>query len=279
MISIVTPTYNREVLIQNTINSILNQTFKDWELIVVDDGSTDNTEQVMQEYLKDPRIRYIKKKNTGQANSLNVGVSNCKGEFIVFLDSDDEAYPKWLETAHSEIKEDTGIVCVGAIRKLLDGTMLNEDLSEYMLFGEKVKVKFTCGSLFMRRTVFNAINGYDDSLKAGIQTDLGYRLIAYLRTTNYKIVTNDAYLVQINIHGGPRIRTNYEKVGEGGIQFLNKHEKVISKTEIADICATIAFSSYKVNKRGRSLKYLLKAIKNNPTRLHNYARIVKYTLM
>lgn len=278
-ISIITPTYNREILVQNTIDSIRRQTYTDWELVVVDDGSTDNTEQVMQKYSSDPRIRYVKKQNSGQASSLNVGVSHVTSEFIVFLDSDDEAYENWLEVVNKELKEDIGILSIGAVRKLLDGTMVKELPYDFHLLGQKMKIKFTCGSFFIRRDLFNAIGGYDASLKAGIQTDLAFRLVAYLKDKSLKVISMDECLVQVNIHPGPRIRTNYEKVGQGGIQFLKKHSKLISKSEIANVCATIAFSSYKTNHRMRSVKYLIKAIRNNPRCLTNYARIVKYTLM
>src|SRR5687767_12211495 len=148
MISIITPTYNRAVLVQTTIKSIQAQTFTDWELIIVDDGSTDDTEQAIQHFLSDSRISYVKKPNSGQAASLNVGVSHAKGEFITFLDSDDEAYPEWLATVSKEIKNDTGIACSCAIRKFMDGTSIQEDLGEFHLFGEKMMLKFTCGSLF-----------------------------------------------------------------------------------------------------------------------------------
>src|SRR6187549_2209978 len=202
MISIITPTYNREQLVQTTIKSIQAQTFTDWELIIVDDGSTDNTESAIQPFLQDPRISYVKKANSGQAASLNVGVSHAKGEFITFLDSDDEAYPEWLATVTREMKDDTGIACSCAIRKFMDGSIIEEDLGEFHLFGEKMMLKFTCGSLFIRKELFNAIGGYDADLRANIQTDLGYRLIDQLRKTSYKIVTIRKYLIQINIHAG-----------------------------------------------------------------------------
>ena len=281
MFSIITPTYNREDLLQTTIKSILAQTYTDWELIIVDDGSTDNTAQVIQKYLIDPRIRYVRKQNTGQAHSLNVGVTYAKGDFITFLDSDDEAYPNWLEVVSNNIKEDTGIVCVGAIRKLLDGTKINDGIYPYKFYNEIIKIKFTCGSLFIRRTAFNAIGGYDIELKSNIQTDLGYRLITYLKSVNLKVVGLEEYLVQINIHNGPRIRTSWEKTRTGGIQFFNKHHQYFQKYDpvgLSYICGSIAFSSYKSKKRGEAIRFLLKAIKYNPSRWSNYAKLVKYAI-
>ncbi len=282
MISIITPTYNRADLVQTTIKSIQAQTFTDWELILVDDGSTDNTRQAVQPYLTDKRIRYIHKNNTGQASSLNFGVGYAKGDFIVFLDSDDEAYPNWLETVSPHLKPDVAIACSGAIRKLLDGTMIEEGLSDYKLYGKTYRLKLTCGSLFLKRDVFNAIGGYDADLRSAIQTDLGYRLIAYLRTTHYKTVAIEQNLVQINIHAGERIRTNWNKRREGSIQFLHKHFTFIlknDKREIASICSTIAFSSYKLKKKSEALRYLLMAIKYHPSRGVNYLRAVKYAFL
>ncbi|MHA4842616.1 glycosyltransferase family 2 protein [Flavitalea antarctica] len=282
MISIITPTYNRALLVQTTIKSIQAQTFKDWELIIVDDGSTDNTEEAIQHFLEDSRIRYVKKSNSGQAASLNVGVQYAKYDFITFLDSDDEAYPEWLQTVTREMNNETGIACSCAIRKFIDGSRVEEGLGMFNLFGEKMMLKFTCGSLFIRKSLFHAIGGYDVELRANIQTDLGYRLIDEIRKTDYKIVTVRKFLIQINIHAGERIRTNWQRKSDGGAQFLKKHFAFLQThdpKEISNICATIAFSNYKMNDRKKSMEYLLKAIKHNPTRILNYLRIVKYRFM
>jgi glycosyltransferase involved in cell wall biosynthesis len=250
----------------------------------VDDGSTDDTEQVVREkYLSDSRIRYIKKQNSGQAPSLNVGASYAKGDYIVFLDSDDEAYPNWLEVVSASLKENTGILCVGAIRKFPDGTMIEEGMNHFRLFGKVWKLKFTCGSLFIKRSVFEGIGGYDAELKANIQTDLGYRILTYLRGTNLDtVVLNNQYLMQINAHDGERIRNNWRKRRDGSIQFINKHYRFIyenDRKEISNIYSSIAFSAYKLKERSASVKYLIKAIKHNPLHFVNYMRIVKYGLM
>ncbi|MFD2939584.1 glycosyltransferase family 2 protein [Flavobacterium notoginsengisoli] len=101
MISIIIPTYNRASLIPETLNSILNQTCKDWECIVVDDGSTDATEDVMKSYeKKDPRIKFYKRphsKPKGANACRNYGFGLSKGELVHFFDSDDIMHHEHLE--------------------------------------------------------------------------------------------------------------------------------------------------------------------------------------
>lgn len=90
-VSVVIPTYNRADYIEETVNSVLNQTYKDFELIVVDDGSTDNTLEILEKYKN--KIKVIAQKNSERAISRNTGVKNSSGEYIAFLDSDDI----WIE--------------------------------------------------------------------------------------------------------------------------------------------------------------------------------------
>jgi len=98
-ISVIIPTYNRAHLIGRAIQSVLNQSYQDFEIIIVDDCSTDNTEELIKELeKKDERIRYIKhEKNKGAAAARNTGIKACRGEYIAFQDSDCEWLPEKLE--------------------------------------------------------------------------------------------------------------------------------------------------------------------------------------
>lgn len=98
LVSIIMPSYNTGRYIEESINSILAQTHKNWELIIVDDCSTDNTDEVVAAYLTDSRIRYIKNEtNSGAAVSRNRALREAKGKWIAFLDSDDLWEPQKLE--------------------------------------------------------------------------------------------------------------------------------------------------------------------------------------
>ena len=102
-ISVIIPTFNRGNLIRNSIKSVLNQTYKNLEVIVVDDGSTDNTKDVVDK-LEDERIKYIKlEENKGGSNARNIGIQNSIGKYISFQDSDDIYYPDKLEMQFKNI--------------------------------------------------------------------------------------------------------------------------------------------------------------------------------
>ncbi len=98
LFSVIIPTYNRADLVSKTIASLLEQTYKNFELIVVDDGSTDNTKEVIAA-ITDPRVKYFVKENAERGAARNFGFSKAMGNYINYFDSDDLAYPKHLQTA------------------------------------------------------------------------------------------------------------------------------------------------------------------------------------
>ena len=102
--SIIVPSYNRASFIEKTIESVQNQIFKDWECIIVDDGSTDNTENVVGKISqKDKRIRYIYQENAERSAARNKGIKNAIGEYVCFLDSDDSYLEDHLYLLHEKI--------------------------------------------------------------------------------------------------------------------------------------------------------------------------------
>jgi glycosyltransferase involved in cell wall biosynthesis len=113
MVSIVTPTYNSERFIADAINSVLKQTFTNWELLIVNDGSTDKTQGIIEEYLeKDNRIKLLNHiESQGAGAARNKAIAEAKGDYIAFLDADDMWKPSKLEKQIKLLKETSAAVC------------------------------------------------------------------------------------------------------------------------------------------------------------------------
>ncbi|ATH07299.1 hypothetical protein BIY24_04910 [Halobacteriovorax marinus] len=104
-ISVIIPTFNREKFLSRAVESVLSQSYTEFELIIVDDGSTDNSYHEVKKYLKDSRVRYLYQSNQGVSSARNLGVFVSSGEWVSFLDSDDEWDSKKLEEQLSYINE------------------------------------------------------------------------------------------------------------------------------------------------------------------------------
>jgi len=285
MISIIIPTYNRARFLPRAIKSILNQTYQDWELIIVDDGSTDNTKEVVKKYLKDPRIKYIQTENLGAANARNVGVNKAKNNWVTFLDSDDEAYPYWIETWVGAINRQPG---TGLISSGCDISKKNQIIAKKLpeknskLFGNLIYKITNGGSFGLKKELFKEIGGYDTNFKANQHTELAYRLIPYIQEHQIKTLAFDECLVKIHIHDGERIRNNWQAVFEGTIKIIDKHNNLLKKDPIllSNYYGVAANAAYRTGKNKKEiLKLQWQAIKNKPFHLKSYLRLIKYTLL
>jgi len=112
LVSIITPSYNSSDYIKDTIYSVIAQTHKNWELLITDDGSTDDTIQLIETLIKkDNRIKLIKIKNSGPAVARNKSIDIAKGKYMAFLDSDDLWFPNFIEESIKQCKDSEGFVC------------------------------------------------------------------------------------------------------------------------------------------------------------------------
>jgi glycosyltransferase involved in cell wall biosynthesis len=102
--SVVIPTYNRASLIARTLETVRTQQFREFEVLVVDDGSTDDTASIVSPFLTDTRFRYLSKQNAERGAARNYGLEHAQGEYVIFLDSDDLFHPNHLATLYAAIK-------------------------------------------------------------------------------------------------------------------------------------------------------------------------------
>ena len=167
-VSVIVLTYNRARLVTETIDSILKQSFRDFELLIVDNCSTDNTEEVIGKY-SDGRIRYFKNDNGGLiAVNRNYGLSQAKGEYIAFCDDDDLWLPEKLEKQVAEFGKDSGlgIVCTNALRFNETGdlgsyhqTKLSDD--DFTLNSLLRSNPIICSSVLIKKGMIDDVGNFD----------------------------------------------------------------------------------------------------------------------
>lgn len=158
--SIVLCTYNRAHLLPRAIDSVLAQVEQDWELIVVDDGSSDDTPSVLQNYAaNDSRIRCMRHDNIGLARSRNVGIALARGLFVTFLDSDDEYLPDHLASRRRMLLDSPGIQFLhGGIEVIGDQYVIDRHPPHGRIHVDKCVLG---GTFVIRRDVLTSLGGFD----------------------------------------------------------------------------------------------------------------------
>lgn len=135
-ISIIVPVYNAEETLNRCIDSIINQTYTNWELLLINDGSNDNSGNICDEYVtRDKRIKVFHKNNEGASSARNLGLDNVSGDWITFCDSDDFVYPEWLNNYVENISDDIELICQG----FECDKILIDELKDTRIFGLNYK--------------------------------------------------------------------------------------------------------------------------------------------
>jgi len=187
-ISIIMPTYNRGYCIDRAIKSVMQQTYRDWELIIVDDGSTDNTEEVVQSFKKTlgTKLNYFKKVNEGVSVARNVAIKRSCGDFIGFLDSDDYYYPTKLDRQIKALNDNPeSVMCYTNWSTFYDGNEdgamfhpLPEDLKGF-IYPQLISVQncfITTPSVLLRREALFKAGLFDISMHICEDIDLWRRI-------------------------------------------------------------------------------------------------------
>lgn len=203
MFSVIIPAYNAEKFIDTSIKSVLSQTCGDFELIIVDDGSCDGTKEKIECY-SDSRIRYIYQENGGVSSARNRGICESKGEFICFLDSDDEWKFNHLEVLEELIKKYgyCGMFLTGYDIRLNTGELIHKSAQilkrldkEHIVSDNGFEILLTHGYFFntntvcCRKEVFERVGLFEIGVKNGEDDDMWFRIFTYYSVAISKIST------------------------------------------------------------------------------------------
>lgn len=173
LISIIVPVYNVERYLGKCLDSLRNQTYKNIEIIVVDDGSKDNSVQIADEYENlDSRIRVIHKINGGLSSARNAGLNTARGEYIMLIDSDDYVSPKMCEIMLRKAKEDNcQMVECGMVKVYKDKELYESNRQELLLTGREMTLEYLKGNPLLQTAACDSL--YHISIFDGIRFDEG----------------------------------------------------------------------------------------------------------
>ncbi|MEZ4599309.1 MAG: glycosyltransferase family 2 protein [Syntrophotaleaceae bacterium] len=272
-VSVVVPTCNRAHMIEKAINSVLNQTFEDLELIVVDDCSEDETAEVV-EQIKDPRLKFFRQtERKGAAEARNAGVAVSSGKYLAFLDDDDEWLPDKLQRQLEVFKTDPemGMVYSGYYYVNAENNEIYREfqpswrgkLDDLLLMENCIG---TTSSAVVGRDCFNQVGGFDVSLPSSQDWDLWIR-IAQVRPIDYV----SCPLVKFLNHDA-RITHNMGSKIQGKVKLLKKIMPLVQNKPkvLSHHYFVIGFLYCAKGDVENGKKNLLAAIKKNPVNFRCY---------
>lgn len=214
-VSIIMCAYNAGRYIEEAIDSVQAQTFENWELIVVDDGSVDDTAKKVKAKMQDRRIRYIYQENAKQGKARNTGIANARAEWIALLDADDRWMPEKLQLQLSVSKEIQADVFYCMV-KLMDasGSYIKDEAIESLQTGwlqpkqdmlNGRNDSFFCSTVLMKKEVFDAVGGFDET--PDMAED--YHLYLKLIDCDYSFYRQPESLVYYRIHDSQTSSTEF----------------------------------------------------------------------
>jgi glycosyltransferase involved in cell wall biosynthesis len=180
VVSVIIPCYNAELFIEETVNSILNQTFSDFEIIIVNDGSTDNSVQKIEKFLNDPRIKLINKDNGGVSSARNVGLKLSRGTYIALFDADDIMLDNNLEEKVKILENNKDVLFVfsdliafyqDSKEEIIKGYYTDNITNQYLL-QKDLPIPGICSNVLFRSSIINEKNVFfDENLSTSADQD------------------------------------------------------------------------------------------------------------
>ena len=286
LVSVVMSCYNYGHYLPYALQSVMDQTYTNLEIIVVNDGSTDNTDQVMQPFLSNPKVRYIKQKNRGQANAKNTGIKNASGKYVAFLDADDLWDREKLEKQLKLFSDmNTGVVFSGLkfinqSGQLIDYKLIGKyfvphrgNVTQYLIFDNFIPFSSSVvlKDLLDRHGIFN------EKLKMTIDWDLWLRLSLHC---HFDFIKEPLLIYRLG-HCGQMSKNTVERFFYSDrvfISFISAHpealsKKIVRKAKIYRLLNRAGF--YRNRNLLLSNKYYFKVLKSQFINLKAYKGLIK----
>lgn len=274
-VSVIIPTFNRAALALQAVQSVLAQTFSDYEVIVVDDGSSDETKEVLAAFAKLPRFQYHYQPNSGRSAARNHGIELAQGEFMMFLDSDDMLFPDALAKLYEAAQHTTAGMILGQVQ------LVNERQGKLSLLEPTANARrggfnyqalireryfLSQGSFLLRAACLHKIGGFDRTLEPC--EDYDFCLRAVLAGGVFYVETP---VLQCRIHDG---NTDPMEIYRGGLKVARKHLRLLNedgalpdtlrRASRVNWMLRVADNNYGLRRNREALKHYLRALMLRP---------------
>jgi glycosyltransferase involved in cell wall biosynthesis len=273
--SVVIATHNRAAALPLAIRSVLAQELDDLEVVVVDDGSTDETRQIV-ESITDERVRYVHQPNAGPSAARNTGVSRSSGRFVAFLDDDDQVLPNWLRALASALDGNAAVASCGQIVVDSSGrptrTMLPGPLGP--VFDDHVGL-FVGATYVVSRAAFDAAGGFDNGIHTGTHTSLALRLLPVCSAQGWPVRSvSEALVCHLDRPPAERLRNAPDRLLAGCTHVLDHHGAQLARSPeyLSNFCATAGVAAARLGDYRAARRFFARAIRAAPWIWRHYAR-------
>ena len=261
-ISVLMPVYNAEKFLQEAIDSILNQTFTDFEFIIVNDASTDDSKNIILSY-KDPRIVYLENaRNLGQAVTMNKGLKLAKAEIIARMDADDISAPNRFELQYKEMQKEKGIAVIASVYEVVNENKLFLYLEDYAKSPEEIyytlQFRDCIGhstTMFRKSIVLNVYDGYDKNRESE-DYDLWLKIAA-----QYKISKVNTCLLKLRTSKNSRMGASAQKLINDAVFLAQRNVELKTGEKINLHIIEILRGTFVTFRSSSAIKYSQKEIR------------------
>ncbi len=275
--SVVVPTFNRSALLPRVVQSVLDQTVEDFELIIVDDGSTDDTAAAVHR-LTDPRIVAVHQENRGLSGARNSGAKRARGQYVVFLDDDDEARADWLATFQAmAIASGCAVAwCAAEIAYPETGARrraLPQDLGRVF---DGYRGVLLPGTFAVRRDIFEASGGFTLGLPSSELSEFWMRMLPLCRANGWPVDVSDHVVVQINQNApdGRPLRSAAPLLAAMEYVIEHHYDRLArSPSYLANCLAIAGVSLVRLGRPAEARRFFRRAVSTDPRNWRNHVRL------
>lgn len=276
MFTVVICTFNRADRVGEAVASVLEQTYGDYELLVVNDGSTDDTAEVLRSFTGE-RVRVIEQANGGLSAARNTGIREASGRFVAFLDDDDSVSPTWLEGLACGVDPSTGLTSCTCRTVNEEGEWLRDRSSRRHEIFPEVRGVFMAGTFAVDRSILLAIGGYAEQIRVSHQAELLLRAIPEIQRRQMTTVHLEEPLATIERRPpSDRPLSQPADLLHGAEYIVENHRQLMASTPsvLANYLAVAGVSAAQTGDYPSARRHLCQAFVADPRNVRHAGRLV-----